>query len=104
MHQLNRFLDRVETKSCDCGVGRPVVIVAFGDSVRMGATNLDVLEPDAVYHARVKRSLEARYPLCVFSVINAGVGGDSARRGLDRIKRDVLRYDPDLVFCHAYFD
>lgn len=76
---------------------RSVVIVAFGDSVTMGAMQLNETDYDAVYHARLKKLLEARYPKAVFSVINSGVGGESAKRGLKRINRDVIIHKPDLV-------
>ncbi len=92
-----RFLKRVEAKCADYRASGPIVIVALGDSVTMGATSQDRLEPDAVYHHRVKAMLEGRYPKAVFSVINSGTGGDSAADGLKRIGRDVLRYEPDLT-------
>lgn len=92
-----RFLDRIEAKSRDYRSGGPIVIVAFGDSVTMGATGPGVLEPEKVYHHRFKQALQTNFPPAVFSVINAGIGGDTAADGLRRIERDVLRYHPDLV-------
>ncbi len=92
-----RFLARVEEKSRNYRSGGSIVIVAFGDSVTMGATSAGRLEPAAVYHQRLKGMLEARYPRCVFSVINSGIGGDTATASLSRLDRDVLRYQPDLV-------
>lgn len=94
---LDRFHKRVEEKLRDYRNSGAIVIVAFGDSVTMGATGPKRLEPEAVYHNRVKRMLEDRYAT-VFSVINSGIGGETAAMGLKRIGRDVLRYQPDLVF------
>ncbi len=94
---LGHFLRRVEAKSRDYKSDGSLVIVAFGDSITMGATAKDTLEPDAVYHARLKNMLEQRYPRAVFSVINSGIGGDTAADGLRRIDRDVIRFQPDLV-------
>lgn len=92
-----RFLDRIEAKSRDYKSGGSVVIVAFGDSITMGATAKDTLEPEAVYHARLKGMLEKRFPNAVFSVINSGIGGDTAADGLRRLERDVILFQPDLV-------
>lgn len=92
-----RFLARVVEKNRTRRWDGSVVMVAFGDSVTMGATSVGKLEPAAVYHHRLKGMLEARYPSCTFSVINSGVGGDTATASLSRIERDVLRYQPDLV-------
>ncbi len=75
----------------------PITIVAFGDSVTQGATRKGELELGHVYHARLKRMLERRWPKDVFNVINAGIGGETAADGLKRINRDVVRYQPDLL-------
>ena len=71
-------------------------MVAFGDSVTMGATAVGKLERAAVHHHRLKGMFEARCPNCTFSVTHAGVGGDAATASLSRIDRDV-RYQLDLV-------
>ena len=74
-----------------------VVIVAFGDSVTQGFTAIERLESEAVYHRRFARSLQAAYPLAVFSVINAGMGGQTAKGAMCMLDRDVLGHAPDLV-------
>ena len=94
---LDHFLRRIQAKSADPKSGGSIVIVAFGDSITMGATSRGTIEPEAVYHARLKKLLEEKYPKAVFSVINSGIGGDNAEAGLARIDRDVIRYQPDLV-------
>lgn len=94
---LTHFHSRIREKTSDPHAA-PVLIVAFGDSVTQGMTALGRQEPDAVYHARVKRALEASYPLCTFSVINAGQSGQTAPGALASLERDVLRHQPDLVF------
>ena len=96
-HRPTRFLRRIDEQPGHYRDAGPIVIIAFGDSVTMGATANGVFEPDAVYHQRLKRMLEARFPKAVFSVVNAGIGGDTTGKGLDRIERDVLRHGPDLV-------
>lgn len=74
-----------------------MLIVAFGDSVTQGMTAFGEQTHDGVYHARFKRLLEARYPLSTFSVINAGVSGQTAPGALSLIDRDVIRHKPDLT-------
>jgi acyl-CoA thioesterase-1 len=96
MPTLSRFLRRVREKAADPWTP-PVLIVAFGDSVTQGMLALDEQAHDAVYHARFMRLLEARDPLSTFSVINAGVGGQTAAGALALIERDVIRHQPDLT-------
>lgn len=97
MSTLAHFSQRIADKSNDYQSGGPILIVAFGDSVTMGATVSGTLIPDDVYHQRLKRMLEREYPKAIFSVINSGIGGENAAQGLRRLDRDVLRYQPDLV-------
>ena len=93
---MERFHRRIQEKSINPWEP-PVLIVAFGDSVTQGMTAFGEQTHDAVYHARFKRLLEAQYPLGTFSVINAGVSGQTAPGALSLIDRDVIRYEPDLV-------
>ncbi len=75
----------------------PIIIVAFGDSVTQGYTSAGKIDAATVYHQQVKEKLELHYPLCTFSVINAGAAGQTAADSLERLERDVIRYQPDLV-------
>jgi len=93
---LGRFHRRIQEKADDPWAP-PVLIVAFGDSVTQGATVLDEFAHEDVYHARFKRLLEERYQQSTFSVINAGVGGQTAAGALALIERDVIRHQPDLT-------
>lgn len=94
--KLTHFHDRIREKTANPHAA-PVLLVAFGDSVTQGMTALGVQEPDAVYHARLKRTLETAHPLATFSVINAGQSGQNAVGALSSLERDVLRHQPDLV-------
>ena len=93
---MKRFQRRIQEKSSNPWEP-PVLIVAFGDSVTQGMTAFGEQTHDDVYHARFKRLLEARYPSGTFSVINAGVSGQTAPGALSLIDRDVIRYKPDLT-------
>ncbi len=93
---FTHFYQRIKEKTAQPHAA-PVLIVAFGDSVTQGMTELGVQESDSVYHARLKRMLEAAHPLATFSVINAGQSGQSAPGALASLERDVLRHQPDLT-------
>lgn len=98
---LDQFLRRVE-ENAKSPVSGPVVVVCFGDSVTQGCMQSGVIDPQGVYHAVLKRLLERHFPKTTFSIINAGVGGESAAGGLSRLQRDVIAHHPDLLllgFC-----
>jgi acyl-CoA thioesterase-1 len=101
-----RIRDVLGARNADPSSGRAVTIVAFGDSVTQGCFELlpgvhgeavEVLDHEAVYHARLKRMLEHVYPRAPVCVVNAGIAGQGAREGRERLERDVLSWMPDLV-------
>jgi lysophospholipase L1-like esterase len=94
--RLSHFHKRIAKKTQDASEA-PVLIVAFGDSVTQGFSRANTIEPKTVYHQQLKEKLEQSYPLCTFSVINAGVAGAGAKDSLGRLERDVIRHQPDLV-------
>lgn len=75
----------------------PVTIVAFGDSVTHGAVASGEINYETVYWNRLRQKLNAVRNYVPVNVINAGIGGITAKRSLDRIDRDVLKHEPDLV-------
>ena len=93
---LERLRERIADKA-EHVAAAPILMVALGDSVTMGCMEYGEFDYAHVYHHRLKRLLEARYPMAVFNLLNAGVNGQSASGGLARLERDVLRYAPDLV-------
>jgi lysophospholipase L1-like esterase len=98
---LNHFHQRIQDKNMDPRQP-PVLLVAFGDSVTQGCMECDMIDHAHVYHHELKQMLESAHPQATFSVLNAGVEGDSASGAIGRMQRDVIRHDPDLVivgFC-----
>ena len=73
---------------------RPVRIVGFGDSIT-----------GVYYHTGGRRAwtemlgvaLQRIYPGAQLQMINAGISGNKTSNALDRIDRDVLAHQPDLV-------
>lgn len=84
-------------KSSAMAGSRSVVYVALGDSVTAGWLEHGVLDSDAAYPAVFRRRLAGLFPHAMISVVNAGLGGESADGALVRLERDVLRHDPQLV-------
>ena len=75
----------------------PITIVAFGDSVTHGAVAYGEKNYETVYWNRLrKKILEVRDYVPV-NVINAGIGGITAARSLERMDSQVLAHNPDLV-------
>lgn len=95
--------------------GAKVPTIAFlGDSVTQGCFEIfmeeeksfgNVCDYKSVYHNRVKEMLSVLFPTVPVNIINAGVGGESAKDGLKRLSRDVTAYYPDLtVVCFGLND
>lgn len=74
----------------------PINIVAFGDSVTHGAL-LESIDYESVYWNRLKQKLNALRNYIPVNVINAGIGGTSAKASLERLQSQVLSHSPDLI-------
>jgi lysophospholipase L1-like esterase len=90
-HTGEAFLDGVQDKLAQ---GGPVTIVCLGDSVTAGG---DATSPDKTFVGLFRSGLRERYPGAEVRVVNAGIGGTNSDFGLERLDRDVLAHDPDLV-------
>ena len=75
----------------------PITIVALGDSVTHGALWFDEIDYDTVYHRLLAQKISARRNYVPVNVINAAVGGTTAKDALARLERDVVAHRPDLV-------
>lgn len=102
MYTLQKLCARTQS----AGQCRPVVIAFLGDSVTHGCFEVYmdhkdeigvVYAPDDGYPYLLKRRLEELYPAGAVNILNAGVSGEGAREGANRIERDVLDFHPDLV-------
>ncbi len=71
----------------------PERIVALGDSVTYG----EGLAENETYTYILQRRLREKLKRDDIIVINAGVSGNIAHQGLERLSRDVLELNPDLV-------
>jgi acyl-CoA thioesterase-1 len=96
MNLFKRLQQRLIEKAQDVRA-RPIIYVAFGDSVTQGCMEYGVIEYEKVYHSVIKQKIEAAYPGTIISVINSGVSGDTAHKSRDRWHRDLLHFKPDFV-------
>jgi lysophospholipase L1-like esterase len=74
--------------------GEALVIVAIGSSSTQGVGASDQAHP---YPALLAEELRRRWPRLAVTVVNKGIGGETAEQMLARFTRDVLPYRPQLV-------
>lgn len=74
----------------------PITIVAFGDSVTHGSFLIGC-DYEAVYWNVLKQKINAVRDFIPVNVINAGIGGISAVTSIERMDKQVLAHNPDLV-------
>lgn len=74
----------------------PINIVIFGDSVSHGSLN-GYIDYENVYWNLLKKKLNALRDYIPVNMINASIGGTTAKRSLPRLESQVLKHEPDLV-------
>ena len=75
----------------------PITIVAFGDSVTHGALTPGEINYETVYWNLLKRKINNLNNYVPVNVINAGIGGITAKGSLKRMDKQVLSHNPDLI-------
>ena len=109
-----KIIEKIAAKGRD-RQGRPTPTIAFlGDSVTQGCFevyykndgNLEaVFDKSHAYHKYLYDILTVLFPEAPVNIINAGISGDNAPRGAERLERDVLSHHPDLtVVCFGLND
>lgn len=76
--------------------GESLRVAFFGGSLTWGAQATDPQKTS--YRALIGRCLESKYPRAHFTYIDAAIGGTGSQLAAFRLHRDVLAYEPDLVF------
>lgn len=71
----------------------PITIVAFGDSVTHGALSGEY-DQETVYWNLLRRKIIGLNPYMPVNVINAGIGGITAKESIDRMDAQVLQHNP----------
>ena len=75
----------------------PITIVAFGDSVTHGAVGPGELNYETVYWNRLRKKINDVRNYVPVNVINAGIGGITAKESLKRMEGQVFAHNPDLI-------
>ena len=99
-----KIIEKLAANNSD-PIENPAPVIAFlGDSVTQWCF-LSQNDYEAAYHNRVRQKLNYLFPRAVVNIINAGIGGTTAKLGAKRIERDVLSKNPDLcVVCFGLND
>lgn len=88
MEKLTNLLKQLE-------VGDYLKLGFIGGSITQGC-NPSV--PERAYVERVTRWFKEKYPNVEVERINGGVGATGSLIGVHRVERDIIRYQPDIVF------
>lgn len=82
----------------------PINIVIFGDSVSHGCFN-DYMDYENVYWNRLRKMLLAKKDYTPINMINAAIGGTTAKASLARMEKQVFLHAPDLlIVCFGLND
>jgi acyl-CoA thioesterase I len=92
--EVTRFKAKLSNTARSIRRGEALVIVAIGSSSTQGVGASDQAH---TYPARLAEELRQRWPRLAVTVVNRGVGGETAEQMLSRFTRDVLPYRPQLV-------
>ncbi len=74
----------------------PINVVIFGDSVSHGAVN-GYNDYENVYWNLLKKKLNQFRDYMPVNMINASIGGTTAKASLERMEKQVFSHQPDLV-------
>lgn len=74
----------------------PLRVAFLGGSLTWGANASDPNRTS--YRGRMMTWLQEHYPNTAFTFLDAAIGGTGSKLGMFRVERDVLAYQPDLVF------
>jgi acyl-CoA thioesterase I len=91
---VTRFKVRLPNTARAIRRGEALIIVAIGSSSTEGIGASDQAH---TYPVLLAEELRRRWPHLAVTVVNKGVGGETAEQMLARFTRDVLPYRPQLV-------
>ena len=74
----------------------PINIVILGDSVSHGAV-IDNIDYENVYWNLLKKKLNQFRDYIPVNMINASIGGTTAKEALPRLDKQVFKHEPDLI-------
>lgn len=77
--------------------GGEITVAYIGGSITYGMT-VAPAEPEKCWADRSTEWLRGQFPEATVNYVNAGISGTPSILGNARLERDVLAYDPDVVF------
>ena len=101
-----KIIGKIAAKAKDYTNADIPAIAFLGDSVTQGCFEVyapapgkveTVFEAKSGYHSCLAKILGMLYPSASVTIINAGISGDNACHGYERLQKDVLKFSPDLV-------
>lgn len=109
-----KIIEKIGVKAKDNFHQEGVTIAFLGDSVTQGCFEVytkrngqieTIFDKKASYEMYLLEILNMLYPEATVNIINAGISGDNAPNGLERMDQHVLRHEPDLVVvCYGLND
>lgn len=75
----------------------PINIVALGDSVTHGAFGPKEIDYEYAYWNQLKKKINEKRNYVPVNIINAGIGGITAKESVERMGSQVLCHNPDLI-------
>lgn len=103
---MSKFVEKLVAKQND-EMNSPAVTIAFlGDSVTQGCFEVyctsetsiqTVFDKNSAYHNYLAKIFSVICPSVPINIINAGISGDNAHHGFERMEKDVISHGPDLV-------
>lgn len=102
---MYRFLEKLKNRNASAKSYEGATVVFLGDSVTHGCFEVSfdgekyhpVFDEEHSYTAIFRRMVKTLYPATQLNIVNSGISGNTAAKGLERLSRDVLAYHPDLV-------
>lgn len=95
---INDFIEKFKNSTS-------VTIAFLGDSVTQGFFEIGHTDYESAYHNLLKKQINVVFPKKVVNIINAGIGGQCAKDGFERVDKDVISHNPDLtVVCFGLND
>ena len=109
-----KFLEKLTQKAQNNKDFEGVTVAFLGDSVTQGCFEIykdsnnvlrSVYDKRNSYEQLFYDMMAMLYPTVPVNIVNAGIEGDTARRGAMRVERDITRHAPDLtIVCYGLND
>lgn len=92
-----KVLEKINLSKSELIKHGPINIVAFGDSVTHGALASGEVEFETAYWNRLGKMIHKVRNYMPINMINAGIGGATAKDSLARMDSQVFAHNPDLI-------